>query len=165
MLSIGGCRGFCSSDPWWQCDFAWLRAWVSHLLGQICKSQHQEMGHLQHPYGGGLLGRSLVDSVPQIWCRHKSRNADQHLAVPLVSALLSGNQKELQMEFGCFGRTPGYSALLWILLSRKQLKKWCFTERCPPLLLTWWICQIVFLYLERLSMLEKHCAAIGWSQA
>lgn len=67
---------------------------------------------------GQVLGRFS----PQTYCRHKSRHADQHLLVPQVSALLSGNQKDLEMEFGCFAVPLGRSAP-WILLSRKQLRR------------------------------------------
>lgn len=65
-----------------------------------------------------LLCKSLVDSVP----RPKSRHADQHLLVLQVSALLSGDQKDLEMEFGRFGRTLGCSAPC-SLLSREQLTR------------------------------------------
>lgn len=98
----------------------------SHLLGQTWTSQNQKMGHLQYLYG---LYMPLLASVQvlgrfssQTYCRHKSRHADQHLLVLQVSALLSGDQKDLEMEFGRFGRTLGCSAPC-SLLSREQLTR------------------------------------------
>lgn len=138
---VDRCAFFCSSDPWWQCDFVWLRVQLSHLLCQIWKSQCQKMGHLQCPYGDELLGMSWVDLVPE-----SGVGTNQGIQIStllyhrslLCCSLTVETKRSYKWSLDAFGRTPGYSALLWTLLLRKKLnkKKLCFTKSCPLLLLT-----------------------------
>lgn len=90
-----------------------------------------EDGHLHCSSGGELLGRSLLDPVPKSGA--STNQGMQTSSLLFHSTLLTGKQKELQMESGCFVRTSACSALLWILLPRKQWnkKERCFSERCP----------------------------------
>lgn len=121
-----GCEVFCS-DPWLQSDC------LVHVTGVTLAGSGLDTTETEDGVSPVLLwswapGQVLGRLSPQTYCRHKSWHADQHLLVLLVSALLSETQKDLEMEFGCFGETFGCSAP-WILPSRKQLT----TRNCAPL--------------------------------
>lgn len=103
--------GFCSPhDLWWQCHSAWWEyclCWVRFRNHSIRR-------------WGIFRGPMEVSPCAGLWCAW-SRHADHNLSA--APQQQEPEQRELQVEIGCLGRTPGYSAPLWIMISRKQLNK------------------------------------------